>query len=146
MRRAPLTRAFILIVMALGLLAVSIPAAHADTAVGLPSIDLDFASAPGLAGAQQWCATGSASSQAVAPVWTVVFEGLRADGSAYRSGPHVFALPTMHICGSMAKNLAVAGKMSVTAAYVGAVGSAPLTASGVSFWTADGDYFKDWHN
>lgn len=146
MRRAPLTHAFTFIVTLSGLLTVSAPAAHADATIGLPSIDLDFASAPGISGEHQWCATGRASSEAVAPVWTVTFAGMRADGTVYRSGPHVFALPSMNVCGTMAKNFALAGTMSVTASYSGAVGSTPLAASGVSFWTGDGDYFKDWHN
>lgn len=146
MRRVRLARASTLFVAALGLL-MTPGAVHADdTTIGVPSIDLDFAASSGVGGAQQWCATGRASSAAVAPVWTVTFAGTRANGTVYRSGPHVFAMPQASVCSTMAKDYALSGAMSVTISYSGAVGSTPLATSGESFWVADGDYFVDWHN
>jgi len=147
MRRAPLTRALTFAVLLFGPVVLPGAAAHADDAtIGLPSIDLDFAASPGLSGAHKWCASGSAAADAIAPTWTVTFTGARADGTAYRSGPHVFALPYMAMCATMPKNGAVAGTMSVTVSYTGAFGSTPLATVGASFWTVDGDYFSDWHN
>jgi hypothetical protein len=148
MRRAPFTRALAPLVMVVGLLTVSTPAAFADDSatIGLPSIDLDFAAAAGVNGGQSWCATGVAASDAKAPVWTVTFEGTRATGLPFHSGPHVVGLSSMSVCDAMTKNGSPAGTMKVTVTYTGAFGSTPLTATGVSFWTLDGDYFSDWHN
>lgn len=146
MRRARLTRALTVIVVALGLVTFGSSAAHADTTIGLPSLDLSFAAESGINGAQQWCANGRASSEAVAPTWTVTFTGVRAGGLPYRSGPHVFTMASMGICGTMTKDKALSGEMSVTAIFGGVVGSTPWTMTTGSVWVLDGDYFKDWHN
>jgi hypothetical protein len=147
MRRAPLTRALTVVTVVLGLVTLSPSAAYADdTSIGLPSIDLSFTAESGIHGSQEWCATGKASSEAVAPTWTVTFAGVRAGGLPYRSGPHVFTLPSMSICGVMSKDGALSGSMTATVTYVGAVGSTPLATTVESVWVLDDDYFLDWHN
>ena len=147
MRRAPLTRVLTVVAVLLSFLGLAPSAAHAaDTSLGLPSIDLAFAASSGVHGAQEWCATGQASLDAVAPTWTVTFAGVRAGGLPYRSGPHVFAIPSMSVCGTMSKDGALSGGMSATVTYVGVAGSTPLTMTVGSVWVLDGDYFKDWHN
>ena len=147
MRRAQLTRALTVVTVVLGLLTVAPSGAHADdTTIGLPSIDLSFAASPGVHGAQQWCATGQASSGALAPTWTVTFTGTRVGGLPHRSGPHVFATSSMSICDTMSKDGALSGAMTATVSYVGASGSTPLGMTVGSVWVLDGDYFKDWHN
>ena len=146
MRRARLTRALTVVTVVLGLTLAPSAAAADDTTIGLPSIDLSFAASSGIYGAQQWCATGIASPGAVAPTWTVTFAGTRVGGLPHRSGPHVFATPSMSVCDTMSKDGALSGGMTATVTYVGAIGSTPLGTTVGSVWVLDGDYFKDWHN
>lgn len=147
MRRAPLTRALTVLVALVAILGLTNSTAHAsDATIGLPSISLDFSASPGVNGSQEWCASGQAAADAIAPTWTVIFTGTRAVGLPYRSGPHVFTLSTMGVCGVLSKDGALAGTMKVTVTYVGAIGSTPLTTGAASAWLLDGDYFKDWHN